>query len=378
MKTRPPVKILHLIDSAEMAGGQRYLLDLIRHSDACFEHSVCLSGPGPFERMLKDQNCRYVFISMKKKFSLRSIRKIRKLVQDEKIRIVHTHGYRANLYGRSACLLKGINNIATVHVSLYDYIDTPPLFRWTYILMERMTSGLTSTYICISKAMKNDLLKMGVCDAKIAVIPNGVDLDVFHPRTADKNLYEALGVNKDHLIIATVGRMVTEKGHVYLIEALSYLREQWPMLRCVFIGSGPLFLQLKDYAEKLDVADICLFAGVRTDMAEIYPLMDIAILPSIREPFGLVLLEAMASRVPVIATSAGGPPDFIKSGFNGMLVSPLNSKELAEKIDFLLSNPDKTKAIAQQGFDTVSHYYRVEETVRKIGEVYRSWVCPDE
>jgi glycosyltransferase involved in cell wall biosynthesis len=354
-----------------MAGGQRYLLDLIRHSDPSCEHVIVLSHEGPFTKLLREHHCKYVLISTDSRFSINSIWKIRKLIRDEKINIVHTHGYRSNLYGRLACLLKGIGNVTTVHVSLFDYVDTPPLIRRFYIIVERITSGLTSRYICISMAMKNDLIKMGVQNDKIVVIHNGVDLDIFQPRQSDARLYDVLGIGENRPVIGTAGRMVTEKGQIHLIEALPYLRDRWPMLRCLFIGTGPLLEELKRRAVSLGLAETCLFLGVRMDMADIYPLMDLFVLPSLREPFGLVLLEAMASRVPVIATASGGPLDFIKSGFNGLLVPPSNPNELADKIDYILSNPVQSREIAEQGYHTVCKFHGIKKTIRKICDVYR-------
>lgn len=367
-------KIAHLIDSAEIAGGQRYLLDLIRHSDPSFEHCVILGIPGPLERMLKDQHCRYELISMERKYSFRSVNKIKNYIRDAKISIMHTHGYRANLYGRSACLMTDIHHIATVHVSLYDYLDTPACIRQIYLLIEKLMSFKTSKYICISEAMRHDLIRMGIKDEKLIVIHNGVDLDVFHPRLDDERLSQALGIEENQPIIGTVGRMVSEKGQIYLIEAVQRLRSRWPNLRCLFIGTGPFRVQLQNHATKLGVADMCVFAGVRPDIADIYPLMDLFVLPSIREPFGLVLLEAMASRIPVIATAAGGPLDFIESGVNGILVLPLNSEELAEQIDRLLSHPDQAEAMAERGYDTVRENYNIKKTVRTICGVYSSIV----
>jgi glycosyltransferase involved in cell wall biosynthesis len=208
------IKILHLIDSAEISGGERYLLDLIKHTDRFFEHHVVLPYPGPFEGMLREHHCRYLLISMERKFSFRSIEKIRQYLKKEQINIVHTHGYRSNLYGRLAILFTGVSNIATVHVSLYDYLETPAFIRRVYLLIEKMTSYLTSRYICISEAMKKDLLKMGIKNEKVIVIHNGVDLDVFHPRPADESLFQALGIHGNRPVIGTIGRMVTEKGQI--------------------------------------------------------------------------------------------------------------------------------------------------------------------
>ena len=365
-------RIMHLLDSSEIAGGERYLLDLIRHSDPAFEHIVVLSYEGPFAKQLRDRHVRYVLISMQSKLSIRSICKIRKYIQDEGISIVHTHGYRCNLYGRLACLFTGISNVATVHVSLYDYVDTPPYLRRTYLLIEKMMSFMTAKYICISDAMRDDLYRLGIREEKTVVIHNGVDLDVFYPRTPDRRLTDELGIGDNRPVIGTVGRMVTEKGQIHLIEALPHLRVRWPLLRCLLIGTGPLLEHLKKRADELGLAGTCIFPGVRMDMADIYPLMDIFVLPSLREPFGLVLLEAMASSVPVIATASGGPLDFIQSENNGVLVPPSDPKTLAAQIDFLLSTPDRSRAIAQQGYGVVKRNYNIQKTVRKIDEIYYS------
>jgi glycosyltransferase involved in cell wall biosynthesis len=376
MRESAEIRILHLIDSPEIAGGQRYLLDLIRRSDLSCKHMVILSYDGPFTKLLREHRFKYDLISMESKFSFKSILKIRQYIHDEKINIVNTHGYRCNFYGRLACLFTGVPNVATVHVSLYDYVDTPPFVRRIYILIERMTSFMTSKYICISAAMRDDMLKMGIRGQKIAIIHNGVDLAVFSPRDPDKRLSADLGIGGHHPIIGTVGRMVTEKGQLHLIEALSYLRDRWPMLRCLFIGTGPLLDPLKKRAEALGLAETCIFQGVRMDIADIYPLMDLFVLPSLREPFGLVLLEAMASGVPVISTASGGPLDFIQSGINGILVLPSDPIELAAQIDFLLSDPEIAVAIAKQGYETVQKGFDIKETTRQVCDLYHSSVSP--
>lgn len=371
MGNHPKTRVLHLIDSSEIAGGERYLLDLIRHSDPSFEHIVVLFYDGPFAQQLRDRHIPHVLIGMQSRLSIKSIFKIRKHIQDKNINIVHTHGYRCNLYGRLACLFTGIRNIATVHVSLYDYVDTPPWLRRVYLLIEKLTSFMTSKYICISDAMRDDLHKLGIRKGKTIVIHNGVDLDVFYPHEPDVKLYDDLNISSNRPVIGTAGRMVTEKGQMHLIEALPHLLIRWPKLRCLFIGTGPLLDELKRRAAALGLAETCIFTGVRMDIADIYPLMDIFVLPSLREPFGLVLLEAMATGIPVVATASGGPVDFIQSGFNGVLVPPADPIKLASQIDSLLSNQVRSRTIAQEGYETVKKSYGIKETALKICDVYR-------
>ena len=371
MGNHPKTRVLHLIDSAEIAGGERYLLDLIRHSHPSFEHIIVFSYEGPFAQQLRDRHIPHVLIGMQSRLSIKSIFKIRKYIREQKISIVHTHGYRCNLYGRLACLFTGIRNIATVHVSLYDYVDTPPWLRRVYLLVEKLTSFMTSNYICISDAMRDDLHKLGIRKGKTVVIHNGVDFDVFYPHEPDVKLYDDLNISSNRPVIGTAGRMVTEKGQLYLIDALPHLLLRWPQLRCLFIGTGPLLDELKSRAAALGLAETCIFPGVRMDIAHIYNMMDIFVLPSLREPFGLVLLEAMASCVPVLATASGGPVDFIRSGVNGVLVPPADPIKLAAQIDSFLSDPVRSKTVAQAGYDTVKMGYGIKETVLKICKVYR-------
>jgi glycosyltransferase involved in cell wall biosynthesis len=366
--------VLHLIDSSEVAGGERYLLDLIRHSNPAFEHIVVLSYEGPFSKQLRDHQIRHVFVSMENRFSTKSICKIRDFILNEKIDIVHTHGYRCNLYGRLACLSTGIRNLATVHVSLYDYVNTPSWLRSAYLFVEKATSPLASRYICISDAMRDDLRTLGIRDEKLIVIQNGVDLEVFYPREPSANLYDELRIGGHRPVIGTAGRMVTEKGQIHLIEALPYLLDRWPELRCLLIGTGPLMDDLKKSVAALGLSETCIFSGVRMDMPDLYPLLDLFVLPSLREPFGLVLLEAMASNIPVIATAAGGPMDFIRSGVNGILVPPADPMKLAEQIDLMLSNPDRSRTLAKRGYETVKSSFDIRKTVRTIEETYRSLV----
>ncbi|MCP4681813.1 MAG: glycosyltransferase [Desulfobacterales bacterium] len=366
------VAVLHILSSADIAGGERYLLDLIKYADETIKHLIILPYPGPLTQALEDHKYYYTIVNMKKKFSIRSILALVQYLKKNNVDIIHTHGYRANFYGGIASILGGTKIISTIHVSLYDYVDTPLLVRCVYILLERIFSHKTSTLICISNAMKGDMIKLGIDPRKIVVIPNGVDLERFYPRPAEERIKSQLGFNKQDMLIGTVGRMVTEKGQIYLLEALKYLKAEWKNLKCLFVGKGPMLPQLKKLARDSGLEDMCIFPGIRNDIELIYPMLELFVLPSIREPFGLVLLEAMASGVPVLATASGGPLDFINTGINGVLVPPKDSKALAQNISNLLRNKNRAEAIAVEGKKTVENEFSVKETVKKIQEVYFS------
>ena len=366
------ITILHIISSAGIAGGERYLLDLIRCSDKSIKHIVALPYEGPFVQLLQNNGCLYSIIPMKSKFSLKALKDLLELIRNNKVNITHTHGYRANFYGRIVSIFTGVKNVSTIHVSLFDYIDTPLLMQYLYIFLEKILSFKTSKFICISKAMANDIIRLGVGENKISLIHNGVDLDRFFPRPVLEEKKRELGVATGVPVIGTIGRMVTEKGQIYLIEALKYLKTEWKDLKCLFVGDGPLRSQLMQTARDFGIEEMCIFTGIREDIEDIYPILDIFVLPSIREPFGLVLLEAMATEVPVIATASGGPLDIIRSGINGILVPPKDSSALANAVIIVLNNKELARTMGLAAREKVEQEFSVEKMVEETEKVYLS------
>jgi glycosyltransferase involved in cell wall biosynthesis len=369
-KKKFKITVLHILSSAGIGGGERYVLDLIKYSGESFRHIVAVPYRGPFEQQLRDRGFDYFIVNMERRFSLTALLCLIDYIRSNGVHIIHTHGFRANFYGRLAGMLASVQTVATVHVSLFDYVDTPELVRSFYILLEKVLAFKTSRFLCVSQAMKKDMLRLGIPAQKIVVMPNGVDLDFFYPRSVPDSLKKELGIETEGPVIGTAGRMVPEKGQIYLIGALKYLKDEWKDLKCLFIGEGPSLSKLKKVASESGMDDICIFSGMRKDIELIYPALDLFILPSIREPFGLVLLEAMASGIPVLATDSGGPSEFIESGVNGFLVIPKDSKALAEKITWILSNKEKAGNIAIEGLKLVERHFSVRKTAEKIVEQY--------
>jgi glycosyltransferase involved in cell wall biosynthesis len=353
-----------------MAGGERYLHDLIRHSSGSITHKIILPADGPFARMLESSGCQFKIVPLKYSCFLRSLSCIIRTIDKDNIDIVHTHSYRANFYGRVACHFTKVKHMATVHVSLFDYRQTPTPLRFCYILVESMMSFMTCKFICVSKAMAGDSQKMMIPRRKIVVMHNGVDLKRFYPRKISAVERMEFGIEANTRLIGTAGRIVPEKGQIFLLKALACMRSEGNRLKCLFLGEGPLLPFLKQKAGEFGILDMCIFAGVRENIEMIYPMLDLFVLPSLREPFGLALLEAMACSVPVVATASGGPLDFIRSGVNGELVPPRDSKALAAKISCLLENKQRALLLGEEGRKTVESRFSVTETTRKLDHLY--------
>jgi glycosyltransferase involved in cell wall biosynthesis len=368
------IRVLHLLSSAEIAGGERYLYDLINHGNGLISHYISLPYNGPFAKILKDSGLSFDIVPLMHKYFIRSLVEIIKLVKAKNIDIIHTHGYRANLYGRIACIFTRTKNIATVHVSLFDYKDTPFLLRYVYILIEHLLSFKTSKYICISNAMAEDAKKIGIPETKIVVIMNGVDTSRFYHRPLASRKKVELHISPDTQVIGTIGRMVNEKGQIYLVEALKIIKDKIRNVQCVFVGDGPTLPLLKRRAAELKLKNSCIFIGVQPKVELIYPVFDIFVLPSLREPFGLVLLEAMANKIPVIATNRGGPCEYINSGVNGVLINPCDPESIALETLKLLRNKEEANKLAKNGEKLVKNNFNVKNVVKKVDKIYLSLV----
>jgi len=361
---------MHLLSSAGIAGGERHVLDLIRFSSGSFEHFIMLPYAGPFAATLRREGLNYDVADLRTRFSPSAVLRLAKEIRRKRIDILHTHGYRANFFGGLAGWASPPAMIATVHVSLWDYRDTPPPVRVVYLALQRLIALRTARLLCVSDAMRRDMQRLGIPKHKLVTIHNGVQLDRFtrHPEAraaARRRLKLDTGP-----VIGTVGRMVSEKGQTHLISALARLKPKWPDIKCLFIGDGPLRPLLMNRAHDAGLSGACQFTGKLTDIESVYPALDVFALPSLREPFGLVLIEAMASEVPVIATAAGGPLEIIENGRNGFLVPPGDSRGLAEAIDRLLKDRDLASAMAVRGRQTTAVRFDIRRTVKQIEAIY--------
>ena len=220
----------------------------------------------------------------------------------------------------------------------------------------------------VSEKLKQDIIDVyGISEKKIAIIPMGCDTTNFSPKYRNENYYKKNGKKN----IVFVGRLAEKKGVKYLIDAMKYLDAN-----LYIIGKGPLEEELKQQA--LEYGDKIVFLGAKThqELPEAYASADIFVAPSVtakdgdQEGFGLVIIEAMASGVPVVASKSGGIVDIVRDGKNGFLVEEKNSMELAKKIDYLLNDPLLYDKFRNNGFITANKYdyKQISEKYKKIIE----------
>ncbi len=240
-------------------------------------------------------------------------------------------------------------------------------------LLRRAAVTLRPHIIAISSAVAEQFSNLPV---QVTHIPNGVPLELFTPGEPDLQLRAELGLDAADELLCMVGRLTPWKGHKTLLEAFSMVARNRPHAKLMIVGEVAFWEnsyegELKDLAVDLRVADRVIWTGYREDVSELLRLCDIFVLPSVNEPFGRVLIEAMATGKPVIGTNSGGVPEIIVDGETGLLVPSNSPTVLAEAIEEMLSDPLAARQMGQAGLRRARERFDAERVAQQVQQVYR-------
>lgn len=370
------IKILEIIDRPFLGGGQKNLLSIAEALDQTrFEVEVCSQDNGPLVEELKQKKIRHHPISIQKIPSLKMIKKLRNLMNDEGFDVVHTHGGVAGFYGRWAAFRSGIPVVIhTLHGIHYLYYRNY-FFRWIYVLLERFFSRFTQTVIFVSQAdiEKGRRYRLAPFE-KMKVVKNGIDFDKVRTNAAipeEFRLKEQLGLKNDFCLLGTVARIHRQKNIPCLIKAADVLRDAIPEARIIIAGDGPMMTQVKNLIERFGLQERVFLLGERADAQRIMSLFDIFVLPSLWEGLPYVLMEAGALGKPVVASDIEGVREIIQNGETGLLVPKNDPQELAEAIVQLKAEPQLRFELGKKLQEKVQDEYTVSRMIKEIEAIYQ-------
>jgi len=355
------IDLLYLTTDSKIGGAENIILALIKGLNRN-KYSVgllILSGTGPLIGEAKKLGIEVTALRMKSKFDIISLLKIFPYLRKKKIDILHTHLYHSNIIG---ALVKKWKRIP---IFLYTSHGLPieknsPLSLCNNLIMRKANHKI----IAVSSDVKRKLINYGkVKPEKIILIHNGIDVSKFFSSEKGKDI-----------LIGTIANLRLVKGHQYLLKAIPTVLEGIPSTKFLIVGQGPLRKDLEQLAKRLKITKNVIFTGYQKNIAEILAKLTLFVLPSIREPLGICLLEAMATGLPVVATNIGGIPEVVKDRETGLLVPPKNPEILAHAILTLLQNREKAKNMAIAGRRRVEEKFNLKIMVRKTEEVYQNLI----
>ncbi len=341
------MNVLHLINSGGYYGAENVVVSLAES----LERKNCRSIIGVFHnerqrngeliRQAERRGLTVLQIDCRGRWDRKTIRVIREKIGSLNIDLLHTHGYKPDIYGFLASRGLGLPMISTCHnwthdtaaVRLYEYLDSLFLRRFDAV-------------VAVSDTIANSLRLSGIRESKIRVIDNGIDLSSFSQARA--TLAEKIDKGQ-RLVVGTVGRLVPQKGLEYFLRAAREVLLEFSEVTFVVFGAGPDREKLESMASELAIERNVLFAGHCTDMPGAYASMDIFVLASLNEGMPMVVLEALASRKPVVSTSVGAVPRLIIHEKTGLLIEPRDVQALKLAILRLLNDPSLRSQLGNAG-----------------------------
>lgn len=291
--------------------------------------------------------------------------------------ILHSHRYKEHILGAFASKLSHNPIVVQTYHGLEERLR-----GWAGLKMSAYTALNTTVgkvaahgFIGVSAEIAH-ILQQRYPSGEVRCIRNGVDLDRVKPQKSRLEVRQQLGISPGAWIVGTVCRLTPIKGIEYLIRASAIVREHRKRqpVKLVIVGDGPLRSALEHLAREVDVADDTLFLGARTDVYDLMATFDVLALPSLHEGIPMVVLEAMAVGVPVIASAVGGIPEIVKDGQEAVLVPAQDGNALAHAIDVLSSDAALWDRLRKAARVRVESQFSIDNTASKTGDLYRTLI----
>jgi glycosyltransferase involved in cell wall biosynthesis len=240
----------------------------------------------------------------------------------------------------------------------------------------RFLASMPDHHIAISNSVREGLLASGVSEDRVTVVHNGVDLDRFRPGPPDPGLRAALGVPPDAFLVGHVGRIVPWKGQLEFLEAFARLAGRHPEVHALVVGNrsdgaDAYERRVVERASSPDLAGRVTLTGFRPDVAEVLKLCAAMVHSATSpEPFGRVLIEAMALGLPIVASASGGPLEIVDPGVTGFLVDPRDPERVAGALEGLLRDPELRSRMGRAAVERARSRFSREAHAAGVAEVY--------
>jgi glycosyltransferase involved in cell wall biosynthesis len=366
------MKILQLISSSGMYGAESVILNLARGLRAAGHQCVlglfANSRTPDFqlhERALQEQIPSYPF-PCRGQFDPTAIRRIRDLAAETGAEVIHTHGYKADVYTRLAMLNYGVPLVSTCHNWLDEGWRTS-----LYGVVDRYVLRSFSRIVAVSEEVRQRLLVAGVMQERIRIIPNGIDL---RPFKVERNP-DPIEWSKDRpAVVGMVARLSAEKGVDLFLRAAAHVAGKISHARFVVVGDGPDREELEALIDQLRLRPFVLMLGRRNDMPAQYASFDILVSSSRKEGLPIAILEGMASGIPLVATAVGDVGNAVRTGETGILLPAGDPGALASAIVDLLHDGSKRRRLGSVARQWVESQYSADRMSTDYLDTYKAAV----
>ena len=319
-----------------------------------------------YERLPDSNKGNYCSVEWDKKhLLLPTVRKIAQIIKVKKIDVLHTHDNRANIV--AFILIKVMGYRVAWVASAHGWVKMP--FKSRIVCdIDKVVIRFADRIHFASETLFNQLWPMP--SKKLIAVPYFLDTSHFKARYESSRVRKQWNIPDDSVILGMVGRLSLEKGHSYLLKAMSRVLREFPNTRLIIVGEGPLEDSLKQLSIELGLKKQVTFTGLYPDALEMCSVFDVFVHSSLSESLSIVILEALHLGKPVIATTVGASRDLVVPGENGYLVSPGDVNALADGICRILRDKNKIRRFSAASREIAEKKFFPEVIARQHESLY--------
>lgn len=364
------IKVLQAIRQGLVGGGESHVLSLVAALDKDrFEPVVLSFTDGPMITRLKEMGIRHFVIPSLKAFDISCWMRVKALIEEEEIDMVHAHGSRAasNLFLPTK--LSGRPLLYTIHGWSF-HEDQPYLQKHLRIWSERLLTKGARANISVSASNRDTGVRY-FRHFKSTVINNGIDLRRFNPDQVLPDIRAELGIPAHHTVAGYIARITKQKDPLNMIRAFRQVLDTTPDMTLLVVGEGDMKDEMVALANSLNLQERIIFQPFRQDIPALLQAIDIYCLPSLWEGLPIGLLEAMAMRKAVVVTAVDGSREIVEHRENGLIVTAEKPAELAGALLTLHIDVPLRQKLQQRAADTVAGNYSVQGMTQQVETLYR-------
>ncbi|MBK8015290.1 MAG: glycosyltransferase [Betaproteobacteria bacterium] len=373
----PRPRILHLLESGGMYGAERVVLNLAEAQKAQGEYEPivgCIVGMFGEPCALLDAagaaGIETMEVRLRNGALMMDVPRAARLLRAGRVALVHSHGYKATVYGSLVKLLRPLPFTATCH--LWFMRPGSPLRMRVMVALELRLYRRFRTVAAVSGDIARVLALNGVDERRIAVVPNGIPLAVAPP-DADRRrrLRQALGVPQDAFLVLNGGRLTEQKDQASLIRAIGCMVDGTRPVHGLIAGEGRLRAELQRLIDEGRRGAPVRLLGFREDMSELLGAADVLALPSLDEGMPMILLEAAALGLAIVATAVGDIPTLIRDGETGLIVPRGEPDALAAALNRLRDEVGLAERLGAAARERVRDNHSHEAMAASYSRIYR-------
>ncbi len=322
-------KILFVVQNLEIGGAEQLRLTVEKYIDKNKYETIycCIRSTGPIGEEIEKRGGKVLMLNTIDNFyNFKATYKLYRIVRNIKPDIIHSMLFNANFHARIVGILTYIPVIIEEH-GLYTWK------KWYHILFDRILANFTKKVIAVSYSVKDFLIKQeNLNPNKVMVVYDCVDPDFLKTRATRSEERMKLGVSNDTFVVGTVGNLREEKGQKILFYALKQVLVEYENTKLFIVGDGPLYGYLLEQVKRLAIKENVIFLKKRSNISGFLKALDLFVLPSTSEGLGIALIEAIAAKLPCIASNVGGIKEIAEGTEGVVLVKPNNPLELGVAI----------------------------------------------